>query len=204
VRTATTLFITHRDRTIAATHETRLFPAWHAAWKEHDVMNRTWTLLLALASQGCSLVIGDTHCFDEVCADASTDAQLDAPSTKDASMDADAAPDVKDAAPEAMPPEASPDANDVCLQFTLDPCRNVPSGSGGCYCGASTQGGFDTANANPNCIDRCNDSTSPTHTDSVKTCGGACAVAPPGTEDYCSGQSACSVSVSYCYAHCTD
>jgi hypothetical protein len=161
-------------------------------------MKRALVLLFALGAQGCS----DTHCFEEACGDASLDAPHDV--SVDAAPDVvDATPDVKDASPETAP-EAAADANDVCLQFTLDPCRNIQAGNGGCYCGTSTQGGFDTANAKPDCIYRCNDSTLPAHTDSVKTCGGACSVAPSGTEDYCSGQSACTVSVSYCYAHCTD
>ena len=156
-------------------------------------------LALALATQGCSLVV-DTRCFQGECPDASFDANVEA--------SIDAAPDVRDASPDVvdagMEAEADvPDANDVCFQFAQDPCRNVPKGYGGCYCGTSTQSGFDSASAKPDCIYRCNDTTSPAHTDSAKACAASCVIAPAGTEDYCSGKSACTGTVQYCYDTCT-
>ena len=130
-----------------------------------------------IAFPACSLLV-DTRCFEGECADGS--------------LGADGGADVLDAPVDVDPCAFPADA---------DPCANVFDGYGGCYCGSSTQSGFDPSHATASCLYRCNDKTAVHYTDKTHHCASGCAVASAGTADYCIGQP-CSGDAAYCNVYC--
>ena len=159
---------------------------------------RLFVVCAIAASAGCSLIV-NTDCFQGGCDGGSTSPDA----TVDVVPHTDAGPDVPlvDGGSDADVADVATDTYVDPCATTQDPCRNIAKGYGGCYCGTSTQSGFDSTHANPSCLYRCNDSTTPATTDHTHDCAGGCVVAASGSADYCTGQP-CSGTSAYCNSYC--
>jgi len=149
-------------------------------------MQRSW-ICIALAPclvAACGLVdsIGSLDGEFDATADARSDA-ADA-SALDASVDASDASDAADAIAADAPSDAP---FDCAPPLGKNPCAGVSSGSSGCYCGTSTQSGFDRDAAVAACLYDCQSGA----IKSTVYCPDGCIVNEVDAADKCVGGGGC-------------